>query len=74
MTAPDVEVDGGTHNDQSRDGKRTAGLEARGYRVLRCTNADMMMELDGVLLHLGVALAAAPQPDPRLAGKKDQRL
>ncbi|MGK6322092.1 endonuclease domain-containing protein [Sphingomonas sp. DT-51] len=68
-----VEVDGDTHNDQSRGEKRTAWLEARGYRVLRCTSADVMMNLDGVLLHLGVALAAAPHPGPLPVGEREQR-
>lgn len=68
-----VEVDGDTHNDQSRDEKRTAWREARGYRVLRCTNADVMMNLDGVLLHPGVALAAAPHPGPLSLGEREQR-
>nr|WP_288456528.1 endonuclease domain-containing protein [uncultured Sphingomonas sp.] len=55
-----IEVDGETYTDQSRDDRRTAWLIAQGYRVLRFTNADVMMNLDGVLQMMAVALATAP--------------
>lgn len=57
-----VEVDGDTHTDQSRDDRRTEWLEAQGYRVVRVTNADVMMNLDGVLYAIGAAPGAAPLP------------
>ena len=47
-----VEVDGVTHGDAHEvayDEKRTAFLNERGYRVMRCFNADVFKNLSGVL-------------------------
>ena len=47
-----IEVDGATHGDAHElayDAKRTAFLEARGYSVFRCNNADVYENLVGVL-------------------------
>ena len=45
-----VEVDGDTHaGREAYDAVRTEGLEARGYRVLRFTNSDVMANLEGVV-------------------------
>ena len=57
-----VEVDGDTHADQSRDERRTAWLEERGYRVVRFTNADVTTNLDGVLQTLVLAVTTSPHP------------
>jgi very-short-patch-repair endonuclease len=57
-----IEVDGDTDTDQSRDDRRAAWLIAQGNRVLRFTNADVMMNLDGVLQMVAVALTTAPHP------------
>ncbi|WP_394648337.1 endonuclease domain-containing protein [uncultured Sphingomonas sp.] len=57
-----IEVDGDTHTDQSRDDRRTGWLEAQDYRVLRFSNADVVMNLDGVLQMIAVALTTAPHP------------
>lgn len=43
-----IEVDGDTHNDQSRDAHRTTWLQGRGYAVIRFRNADVMTNPDGV--------------------------
>src|SRR3546814_17768512 len=44
-----IEVDGDTHATQvDYDLRRTASLEAAGYRVLRFTNAEVMEDLEGV--------------------------
>jgi very-short-patch-repair endonuclease len=45
-----VELDGGQHA-QSReyDERRTAALQARGFRVVRYWNSEVLMNLDGVL-------------------------
>ena len=54
-----VEVDGATHGDAAEvayDARRTAVLEAQGWRVLRVWNGDVFGELsavcDGILLAL----------------------
>ena len=50
-----VEVDGGQHME------RGELIEARGYRVLRFWNSDVLSNLDGVLEQILVALAT-PSP------------
>jgi len=67
-----VEVDGETHIDRARDDTRTAWLEGQGYRVIRCTNADVMANLEGVCHAIGVALAAAPHPGPLPTGEREE--
>ena len=53
-------VDGGQHAD---DGEaRTRWLEARGYRVIRFWNNDVLANTDGVLRMILDALRAAPHP------------
>jgi very-short-patch-repair endonuclease len=60
-----VEVDGETHAEREKyDAARTAFLEERGYRVLRFTNAEVMSNIDGVLLTIAEALRPPPLPDP----------
>jgi very-short-patch-repair endonuclease len=69
-----VELDGGQHGDDA-DAKRTAFLEARGYRVLRFWNNDVLQNLDGVLLIVSDALTAGnekktlTQPSPTKVGE-----
>ena len=67
-----IEVDGDTHTDQSRDDRRAAWLTAQGYRVLRFTNADVMMNLDGVLQDIRAALTTAPHPGPLPTAEREQ--
>ncbi len=42
-----VELDGGQH-DEAVDAKRTAFLEAQGYRVIRFWNTEVMESFDGI--------------------------
>ena len=45
-----IELDGGQHaTQQAYDDERTRWLEARGYRVLRFWNTDVLLNIDGVL-------------------------
>jgi very-short-patch-repair endonuclease len=47
-----VELDGGQHGTADgarRDAQRTAWLEARGFRVFRFWNTDVLSNTDGVL-------------------------
>ncbi len=56
-----IELDGGQHQDQVKyDEKRTAFLEAQGWRVLRFWNNDVMGNMDGVLFRIAENLSAAP--------------
>ena len=53
-----VELDGGQHAERVvYDGVRTRWLEARGYRVVRYWNDDVLGNMDGVLATLSPALS-----------------
>jgi very-short-patch-repair endonuclease len=57
-----IELDGDTHGVQADyDERRTALLEARGYRVIRFTNADVAGNIDGVLEAIADALPLSPE-------------
>jgi len=43
-----VEVDGSQHAESAHDDMRKADLTARGFRVLRFWNDEVMKELDSV--------------------------
>ena len=59
-----VEIDGGHHLEQiSRDEKRTAFLESKGYRVIRFWNDDVLLKQDIVLDEILRALTT-PHPNP----------
>lgn len=64
-----VELDGDSHGGRERyDGIRTAFLEAKGYRVLRFTNTDVIGKIEGVtcaiLLAQGRDPASPSAPTP----------
>jgi very-short-patch-repair endonuclease len=66
-----VEVDGDTHaGNEAYDARRTAALEAEGYRVVRFTNAEVMTNLDGVLQSIAAAVTTAPLPNPLPGGAR----
>lgn len=51
-----VEVDGGQHAaEQQKDLERSKELAARGYRVLRFWNNDVLQNLSGVLTKIAAA-------------------
>lgn len=59
-----IELDGGHHADQKpADRHRTTYLEAKGFRVLRYWDNDVMKNLDGVLEDIGQAISH-PHPSP----------
>ncbi|TGS89740.1 endonuclease domain-containing protein, partial [Mesorhizobium sp. M2D.F.Ca.ET.178.01.1.1] len=43
-----IEIDGSQHADSLRDQARDAALKARGFRVLRFWNDDVLKDLDAV--------------------------
>ena len=60
-----VEVDGGQHAvDQERDRERTAWLEARGHRVIRVWNAEVIDNIEGVLATIVRRLEETKSPSP----------
>jgi len=55
-----LEIDGGQHNERKgrrEDRERTEWLQAKGYRVLRFWNNDVLMNMEGVLERILEALA-----------------
>ena len=57
-----MEVDGESHaSTQAADAGRTAFLENEGFRVIRFSNAEVMGNVEGVLMHiLDVARSTSP--------------
>ena len=51
-----VEVDGGQHAESRRDLTRSAFLEAKGYRVIRFWNNDVLGNVEGVLQVIAASL------------------
>ncbi len=69
-----VEIDGGQHAAQqlSYDRQRTAWLEAQGYRVVRFWSNESLVNTEGVLEAIRIALQIAPPhpgPLPRSGGE-----
>ena len=60
-----VEIDGGQH-EPSKDAKRTAHLESRGFEVVRFWNNEVMENLEGVLL----TILAAAERRVLIAGRR----
>jgi very-short-patch-repair endonuclease len=57
-----IELDGETHvGREAYDAARTVALEARGYRVLRFANNEVVNNLDGVLRTILIALGKDPE-------------
>jgi very-short-patch-repair endonuclease len=60
-----VAVDGDTHaHSQMSNAKRTTFLESHGFHVIRFSNAEVMSNIDGVLVSI---LTAARAPSPSQA-------
>ena len=70
-----IELDGGQHGSQADyDSARTDFLSARGYRVIRFWNNDVLGNLDGVATTIEQALMDSPSPNPsRDAGGEEAR-
>jgi len=70
-----VEVDGESHDFESRlrhDSRRDEWFASRGYRVLRFTNDDVMRNLEGIVVAIGLAAEQAAPPSltlPRKGGE-----
>ena len=67
-----VEVDGESHDFEQRqhhDQRRDRWFASRGYHVLRFTNDDVMKNLEGVVLAIGLAAEQAAPPSLALPRK-----
>jgi very-short-patch-repair endonuclease len=74
-----IELDGGQHFSdpaERADARRSAAIEAKGFRVLRFSNHDVMTNRTGVLEAIATAVAeAAPTPTlPRKRGREDKHV
>jgi very-short-patch-repair endonuclease len=72
-----IELDGGQHTTQiARDARRTRFLAAKGYRVLRFWNIDVLQNIDGVLevIHSEALSTPTPSPSPQGGGEQGSRL
>ncbi|MEG3177918.1 DUF559 domain-containing protein [Sphingomonas sp. RB3P16] len=58
-----VEIDGSQHTETA-DAKRTAFLEARGFKILRFWNTDVLTNLEGVATVVHAALLERRRPSP----------
>ena len=67
-----VELDGGQHLEaQAYDAKRTRVIEAKGYRVLRFWNDDVLLRMEAVLEEILRALESTPpRPSPAEQGRE----
>ena len=60
-----IEIDGADHALKvERDLARTKFIEARGYRVIRFWNSDVMGSIEGVVAEIERVLADRPSPSP----------
>ena len=65
-----IEVDGGQHAvDIEKDQSRTGHLEARGYRVIRFWNNDVLERIAGVVSEIEAVLETCPPPTPPVSGR-----
>ena len=59
-----VEADGGQHALSRSDKRRDRYLMARGWRILRFWNNEILLNHAGVLQIIAEALGTCPHPDP----------
>ena len=59
-----IEVDGGQHDENARDDRRTAWLAAHNWRVIRFWNNEVIENLEGVHAKLEKLLLRREAPSP----------
>ena len=63
-----IEIDGETHDSaNANEQARTRYLETRGYRVIRYSNGEVMINMEGVLTHLALVIEEMRPPLPTLS-------
>ena len=68
-----IELDGVSHDDRQEEDRRRDGyLRAHGYWTLRFTNADVMSNLEGVLMAIVAVLNSGPPPAPPACGRGEE--
>ncbi|HEY8333625.1 MAG TPA: DUF559 domain-containing protein [Tardiphaga sp.] len=69
-----IELDGGQHfsdDGERSDARRTMALEAKGFRIVRFTNTDVLTNREGVLETIA-AVIAERAPTPALPRKRER--
>jgi very-short-patch-repair endonuclease len=72
-----IELDGETHTHrETYDAARTRFLESKGYTVARFANADVMENIEGVLLRIAELIAELRKtpPLPTLSPERERAL
>lgn len=64
-----VEIDGGQHNENTKDELRTQYLEEKGFQVIRFWNNEVLDNMEGVLTTLSLTLSRQ-----RERGQKEGKL
>ncbi len=64
-----IEVDGGQHAEPGEHDRRDNFLRAKGWRIMRFWNNDVLQNRDGVLQTIAAALPP-PQPSPVSRGRE----
>ena len=60
-----IEIDGGQHAENiAQEEERTRWLEARGYRVIRFWNNEVLKNIEGVYLLIQTELRTGEYPPP----------
>jgi len=68
-----IELDGISHDArQDEDRRRDSYLRVQGYWTLRFSNADVMSNLEGVLMTIVAALNSGPPPAPPACGRGEE--
>jgi very-short-patch-repair endonuclease len=66
-----IEVDGHTHEDACFDAVRDSWFESEGYKTLRFSNAQILMDINGVLETIAREFEDTPTPPlPRKRGRE----
>ena len=65
-----IELDGLSHDASGEEDRRRDGyLKKQGYQTLRFSNADVLSNLEGVLMAILAALNSGPPPTPPACGR-----
>jgi very-short-patch-repair endonuclease len=68
-----IELDGDSHGNRAEyDAMRTQFLVRQGYRVIRCSNSEVVVNMEGVLEAIALELDSAPLPGPLPNGEREK--
>ena len=68
-----IELDGLSHDaSQEEDRRRDGYLKKQGYQTLRFSNADVLSNLEGVLMTILAVMNSGPPPAPPACGRGEE--